>query len=32
VNWWDAPYKGSMDELRIYNAALSDAEVAGLAH
>jgi arabinan endo-1,5-alpha-L-arabinosidase len=32
VNWWDTPYKGSMDELRIYNAALSDAEVAGLAH
>jgi arabinan endo-1,5-alpha-L-arabinosidase len=32
VNYWDTPYKGSMDELRIYNAALSDAEVAGLAH
>jgi arabinan endo-1,5-alpha-L-arabinosidase len=32
VNWWDTPYKGSMDELRIYNTALSDAEVAGLAH
>ena len=32
VNWWDAPYKGAMDELRIYNRALSDAEVAGLAH
>jgi arabinan endo-1,5-alpha-L-arabinosidase len=32
VNWWDTPYKGSMDELRIYGAALSDAEVAGLAH
>ncbi|KLU37647.1 glycoside hydrolase family 43 [Massilia sp. WF1] len=32
VNWWDTPYKGSMDELRIYNRALSDAEVAGLAH
>ncbi|QJE03589.1 family 43 glycosylhydrolase [Massilia forsythiae] len=32
VNWWDAPYKGSMDELRIYGKALSDAEVAGLAH
>jgi len=32
VNWWDAPYKGSMDELRIYGRALSDSEVAGLAH
>jgi arabinan endo-1,5-alpha-L-arabinosidase len=32
VNWWDAPFKGSLDELRIYSAALSDAEVAGLAH
>jgi arabinan endo-1,5-alpha-L-arabinosidase len=32
VNWWDTPYKGSMDELRIYNRALSDGEVAGLAH
>lgn len=32
VNWWDTPYKGSMDELRIYGKALSDAEVAGLAH
>ncbi len=32
VNWWDAPYKGAMDELRIYNRALNDAEVAGLAH
>jgi arabinan endo-1,5-alpha-L-arabinosidase len=32
VNWWDTPYKGAMDELRIYNRALSEAEVAGLAH
>ena len=32
VNWWDTPYVGSMDELRIYGRALSDAEVAGLAH
>jgi arabinan endo-1,5-alpha-L-arabinosidase len=32
VNWWDTPFKGSMDELRIYGTALSDAEVAGLAH
>jgi arabinan endo-1,5-alpha-L-arabinosidase len=32
VNYWDTPYKGSIDELRIYNAALSDGQVAGLAH
>jgi arabinan endo-1,5-alpha-L-arabinosidase len=32
VNWWDTPYMGAMDELRIYNRALSDGEVAGLAH
>jgi arabinan endo-1,5-alpha-L-arabinosidase len=31
VNWWDAPYKGSMDELRIYGTALSDADVSALA-
>ncbi len=31
VNWWDAPYKGAMDDLRIYGTALSDAEVATLA-
>jgi arabinan endo-1,5-alpha-L-arabinosidase len=31
VNWWDTPYKGSMDELRIYGTALSDAEVLALA-
>jgi len=31
VNWWDAPYKGSMDELRIYGTALGDAEVSALA-
>lgn len=31
VNWWDAPYKGAMDELRIYGAALSDADIAALA-
>jgi arabinan endo-1,5-alpha-L-arabinosidase len=32
VNWWDVPYKGSMDDLRIYGAALSDAEISSLAH
>ncbi|NNG21714.1 family 43 glycosylhydrolase [Massilia sp. ML15P13] len=31
VNWWDTPYKGSMDDLRIYGSALSDAEVSALA-
>ena len=31
VNWWDAPYKGSMDDLRIYGSALSDGEVASIA-
>ena len=31
VNWWDTPYKGSMDDLRIYGSALTDADVAALA-
>jgi len=31
VNWWDAPYKGSMDDLRVYGAALTDGEIATLA-
>ena len=31
VNWWDTPYKGSMDDLRIYGSALTDAEVASIA-
>lgn len=31
VNWWDVPYKGSMDDLRIYGSALSDAEISTLA-
>lgn len=31
VNWWDIPYKGLMDELRIYETALTDAQVQGLA-
>ncbi|KQV61438.1 family 43 glycosylhydrolase [Duganella sp. Root336D2] len=31
VNWWDTPYKGSMDDLRIYGTALSDSEVASIA-
>jgi len=31
VNWWDLPYKGLMDELRVYQQALSDAEISSLA-
>ena len=31
TNWWDTPYKGAMDELRVYNAALTDAQVTELA-
>ncbi|WP_328285299.1 LamG-like jellyroll fold domain-containing protein [Paenibacillus alkaliterrae] len=31
VNWWDTPYKGLMDELRIYETALTADEIAGLA-
>ncbi|MFC5652812.1 LamG-like jellyroll fold domain-containing protein [Paenibacillus solisilvae] len=31
VNWWDTPYKGLMDELRIYEVALTAEQVANLA-
>ena len=31
VNWWDTPFKGSIDDLRVYGSALGDAEVAALA-
>ncbi|WP_408011398.1 family 43 glycosylhydrolase [Pseudalkalibacillus sp. A8] len=31
VNWWDTPYKGLMDELRIYQGAFSEQEIADLA-
>ena len=31
VNWWDNPYLGSMDDLRIYGSALGDGEVSALA-
>ncbi|ULT56095.1 family 43 glycosylhydrolase [Neobacillus drentensis] len=31
VNWWDPPFKGLMDELKIYNGALTPAQVAQLA-
>lgn len=30
TNWWDTPYKGAMDELRVYDSALTDAQVAEL--
>ncbi len=32
VNWWDTPYKGLMDELRIYEIALTAEEVAALSY
>jgi arabinan endo-1,5-alpha-L-arabinosidase len=31
VNWWDTPYKGLIDELRIYEVALSGDQIADLA-
>lgn len=31
VNWWDTPYKGFIDELRIYEGALSPIEISNLA-
>lgn len=31
VNWWDTPFNGQLDELRIYEGALSPNEVAQLA-
>lgn len=31
VNWWDPPFHGSMDELNIFDGALSPAQVAELA-
>ncbi|HEU5103960.1 MAG TPA: LamG-like jellyroll fold domain-containing protein [Roseiflexaceae bacterium] len=31
VNWWDTPFKGQIDELRIYDSALTAEEVAALA-
>lgn len=31
VNWWDVPYQGAIDDLRIYGSALSDGEVASIA-
>lgn len=31
VNWWDAPFKGMIDELHIYKGAITADEVAALA-
>ncbi|MBD0382155.1 LamG-like jellyroll fold domain-containing protein [Paenibacillus sedimenti] len=31
VNWWDTPFKGLMDELRIYEGALTPSQVTNLA-
>jgi arabinan endo-1,5-alpha-L-arabinosidase len=31
VNWWDVPFKGAMDELHLYECALTAEEVAALA-
>jgi arabinan endo-1,5-alpha-L-arabinosidase len=31
VNWWDVPFKGAMDELHLYESALTAEEVAALA-
>ncbi|WP_196427117.1 LamG-like jellyroll fold domain-containing protein [Paenibacillus woosongensis] len=32
VNWWDAPFKGMIDELHIYKGVITADEVAALAH
>lgn len=31
VNWWDTPFAGAVDELRVYSEALPEDELAGLA-
>lgn len=31
VNWWDVPYQGLMDELRVYDSALTADQIAALA-
>ncbi|HET8970440.1 MAG TPA: LamG-like jellyroll fold domain-containing protein, partial [Candidatus Nanopelagicales bacterium] len=31
VNWWDSPFRGAIDDLRVYDSVLTDAEVAALA-
>ncbi|MCM3626628.1 family 43 glycosylhydrolase [Paenibacillus glycanilyticus] len=30
VNWWDAPFKGQLDELQVYEGALSPAQIEDL--
>ncbi|MDC3416861.1 LamG-like jellyroll fold domain-containing protein [Aquibacillus salsiterrae] len=32
VNWWDPPFKGMIDELKIYQGVLSTSEIEGLAN
>nr|WP_257009855.1 LamG domain-containing protein [Evansella halocellulosilytica] len=31
VNWWDPPYKGLIDDLQIYEGALSSDEIAAIS-
>uniref|UniRef100_A0A7C3MIM5 LamG domain-containing protein n=1 Tax=Dictyoglomus thermophilum TaxID=14 RepID=A0A7C3MIM5_DICTH len=31
VNYWDSPFKGVIDDLRVYNGVLTDSEVLSLA-
>ncbi|MCF6409090.1 LamG domain-containing protein [Alkalihalobacillus sp. EGI L200015] len=31
VNWWDPPFKGLMDELRIYQGTLSEQEISEIS-
>ncbi|MCZ8518529.1 MULTISPECIES: LamG-like jellyroll fold domain-containing protein [Paenibacillus] len=31
VNWWDTPFKGAVDELRVYEGALSPSQLNSLA-
>ncbi|WHX47834.1 LamG domain-containing protein [Paenibacillus woosongensis] len=32
VNWWDAPFKGMIDELHIYKGVITADQAAALAH
>jgi arabinan endo-1,5-alpha-L-arabinosidase len=31
VNWWDVPYKGLMDDVQVYDSALTADQIAALA-
>ena len=31
VNWWDAPYRGAIDDLQVYRGALTPAQIAEIA-